>query len=90
MSKPTQQELEQALTKAKDMREQGEDADFLAKALLNSHYQMGFLLKVLHASESYLRSGLAEREHAVLKKAIERAREVDERNLYRKPPSLGL
>ena len=90
MGKPTRQESGQALEKAKNMREHGEDPDFLAKALLNCNYQTGYLLAVLHAAENYLRSGLSEREHAMLQMAIERARQVDDRSAHREPPSLGL
>ena len=90
MGKPTDQELEIALTEAKRLRESGEDAHFIGKALLNCHYQMSFLLDVLHAAETYLHSGLAEREHTRLQLAIDKARQIDDRGSHREQGTLGL
>jgi len=90
MSKPNPQELECALDKAKQMRETGDDADFLAKALLNCHYQSTFLQQVLHAAEHYINSGLGEIEHTRLIQAINNAREVDERSAKQSHQDLGL
>ena len=90
MSKPNPQELECALEKAKQMRETGDDADFLAKALLNCHYQSTFLQQVLHAAEHYINSGLGEREHTRLIQAINKARQIDERSAKRAHKDLGL
>ena len=90
MGKPTDVELQTALTEAKRLRETGEDVHFLAKALLNSQYQMSFLFDVLHAAEAYLHSGLAEQEHTRLKLAIEKARQVDDRGSHREQGTMGL
>ncbi len=90
MGKPTEDELEQALEEAKRMREQGQDPHFVAKALLNLNYQNEFLLKVMRAAENYLHTGMAEREHAQLVKAIEKAHAVDDLGAHRERPSLGL
>ena len=90
MSKPTEQQLETALEEAKRMRESGHDAHFVAKALLNCHYQNSYLLAVLHAAENYLRSGLAEMEHTRLQKAIDKARAIDERSSFREHEDIGL
>lgn len=90
MSKPTPEELEQALSEAKRLRESGEDHHCLAKALLNCNYQSQFLWDVLHAAEKYLRSGMAEREHSRLVQAIAKARRLDDRDSHREPPSIGL
>ena len=90
MSRPTEEELEKALSTAGHMRETGDDPHFLAKALLNCHYRNGYLQDVLHAAEEYIRSGLAEREHTRLVKAIEKARAAENRSAGVEPPSLGL
>lgn len=90
MSKPTKQELEHAIAVAIKMRETGHDHHFLAKAFLNCHYQYTYLEEVLHAAERFLHSGMAEREHAVLLKAIEKARRVDERSAKQEHRDLGL
>ena len=90
MSKPTPQQLEQALNTAKNMRESGNDPDYLAKSLLNCHYQASFLEQVLHAAERYINSGLGEREHTRLIQAINKARTVDEKSAKQAHQDLGL
>ena len=90
MSKPTREELEHALDKAKSMREEGMDPDFIAKSLLNCHYQASFLEQVLHAAERYINSGLGEREHTRLVQAINKARSVDEKSAKQNNQDLGL
>jgi len=76
MGKPTTEELAQALEEAARMREQDDDPYFIAKTLLNLQYRMGFLEKVLHAAERYLR-GEGGTEHAALHRAIEQAKAED-------------
>lgn len=76
MSKPTEEELKQALAEAARMREQGEDPHHVAKALLNLHFRFRFLEDVLVAAEHYLR-GQDVHEHARLVRAIERYHEKD-------------
>ncbi|MDH5370164.1 MAG: hypothetical protein OEW99_09065 [Gammaproteobacteria bacterium] len=90
MSKPSHDELQQALEAAKMMREQGQDPDFLAKSLLNCHYQSTYLEQVLHAAEHYLNTGLGEREHTRLIQAINKAREADELSAKQHHRDLGL
>lgn len=90
MGKPTEQQLETALTEAKRLREAGEDVHYLAKALLNCQYQHACLLDVLHAAERYLHSGLAEQEHTRLLRAIDKAREMDNRDSHREQETIGL
>ena len=90
MSKPSPEELELALDKAKLMRESGDDPDFIAKSLLNCHYQATYLQQVLYAAEHYLNSGLGEREHTRLIQAVNKAREVDQRSAKQEHQELGL
>lgn len=90
MSKPSQQELEHALEKAKQMREMEKDPDFIAKSFLNCHFQSIYLEQVLHAAEHYINSGLGEREHTRLIQAISKARNVDERSAKQEHQDLGL
>jgi hypothetical protein len=90
MGKPTHEELEEALREAKRRREQGEDAHHLGKAVLDLHYQNGFLRGVLRAAENYLHSGMAETEHTQLVKAIEKARLADDVSAHREQSALGL
>ena len=90
MGKPTEQELERALSEAKRLRESGQDTDFLGKALLNCNYQNSVLLEVLHAAEHYLRSGMAEAEHTRLLRAIDRTRQADDRGAHKEQETIGL
>ena len=76
MGKPTEEEFEDALKTAIQMREEGNDPHHIAKALLNLNYRMGFLEKVFHAASLYLR-GLGEHEHTALQKALDAARRED-------------
>ena len=76
MGVPTQEELEHALEEAGRMREQGDDPHHLSKSLLNQHYQVEKLEKVLRAAELYMHSGHAGTEHAALIRAIEGAKKA--------------
>ena len=75
MGVPTEQELEQALSEAARMREQGEDPHHLAKVVLNHNHRIKQLEKVLHATEVYLHSGHGGTEHSQLLRAIETAKQ---------------
>ena len=90
MSKPSNEELERALETAKQMREQDNDLDFVAKSFLNCHFQSTYLLQVLHAADHYINSGLGEREHSRLIQAISKAREIDEFSANQGHRDLGL
>ena len=91
MSKPTEEELKRALLAAAHMREQGQDPDFIAKALLNLHYRFGFLEEVVSAAEHYLHSGQGEREHSLLVGAIRKYHDAESLTSgeYRKPSWLA-
>lgn len=76
MGVPTKDELQEALEEAARMREHDEDPHHLAKTLLNHHYQLQKLEKVIHAAELYMHSGHAGTEHAALIRAIEAAKKA--------------
>jgi hypothetical protein len=90
MSMPTEEELQIALAEAARMREQGDDPKFVAKALLNSHYQVEQLSHVLTAVELYFNSGMAVTEHQKLKKAVAMAKEAINRTGSIEHESFGL
>jgi hypothetical protein len=90
MSKPTEQELKEALELARQMRESGQDSHFIAKCLLNQHYRIGYLEEVLLAVERYLRSGMAEDEHRRLLKSLEKARQAELNTAKQKTDDWGL
>jgi hypothetical protein len=90
MSKPTEAELNRALEVAAKMRESGNDPDYIAKALLNHHYRLGLLEEINKAVVHYLHSGLAEREHAVLLKTLDKLRKAEERTAGSEHTDIGL
>lgn len=77
MGKPTEEQLKQALAKAIDMREHGEDPDFVAKSLLNLNYRFGVWQKVIDATKRYLHSGHGSTEHARLVSAMREAEKIE-------------
>lgn len=77
MGKPTQEELNHALEKAADMREHGQDPDFIAKSLLNLNFRFGVWQKVVDATKRYLHSGQASTEHARLVSALREAERME-------------
>ncbi|UZE97651.1 hypothetical protein [Alkalimarinus alittae] len=77
MGTPTDEELKHALKTAIDMREQGEDPHFIAKSLLNHHYRLKKMEKVVEASKLYLRSGQSTMEHAKMVRALEHYDRID-------------
>lgn len=89
MSKPSEEELRQALAKAAEMREQGEDPDFIAKSLLSLNYRFDVWQKVVDAAKHYIHSGQAVSEHAKLVKALKDADAIERRN-EDQGPTLGL
>ena len=73
MSRPTAEELAEALAEAGRMREHDEDPHHVAKALLNHNYRIQYMEAVLEAAKHYLHSGNGPHEHTVLLKAIDKA-----------------
>ncbi len=90
MSMPTEEELKIALAEAARMREQQDDPKFIAKALLNTNYQVKQLRHVLAAVELYLHSGMAVTEHQKLKKAVAAAKLAIDRTGGLQRESFGL
>lgn len=79
MGKPTEEELQIALTEAARMREQNEDPQFLAKTLLNLNYRIKYLEDVLRAAELYTHSGMGSTEHLKLVSAIKTYHALEQR-----------
>mgnify|MGYP000494595610 FL=1 len=80
MGKPSESELEQALIKAGEMREHGQDPDFIAKSLLSLKYRFDVWQKVVAATKLYLHSGQNSTEHSRLIKALREAERLDDIN----------
>ena len=74
MGKPTKEELEQALSEAARLREQGEDEHHVAKAQLNHDYRLRLYEQLYHSVEHYFRSGQNVTEHGKLMKILDKIR----------------
>lgn len=90
MSKPTDQELKIALTAAIEMKENDDDPKHLAKALLNHHYRIRYLEKVLAAADRFMNLGMAEHERTELLRTIEKAKEAEYRTALLDREDFGL
>lgn len=77
MGKPSEDEFKRALAKAAEMRERGDDSDFVAKSLLSLNYRYELWQQVIGAVKLYLHSGNGATEHAHLVKAIEKAEQAE-------------
>jgi hypothetical protein len=73
MGKPTATELRQALDRAIQMRESGNDPDFVAKSLLNLHYRLLKAEKAVEAARRYLHAGQSPTDHRQLMLAVQEA-----------------
>lgn len=90
MLKATPAEITEALDFALKQRELGHDAHHVIKVLLDYHERLRYLLPVFTAAEHYLHSGLAEREHTLLLKALEQARSMEAHREHTDISLLGL
>lgn len=88
--KPTAEELERALIEAENMREQGDDPDYLSKSLLYLHNRVEKLDQAFNAANQYMRFGQEEHEHAELLKALEVVRKQEESEQEREKQAFGL
>ena len=77
MPRPSDEELQLALSEATRMREQDEDQHHVAKTLLNLNYRMEVMEELLSRAKHYLHSGHGSTEHVLLIKAIEKADQAD-------------
>ncbi|MGH8493639.1 MAG: hypothetical protein ACRERR_11135 [Moraxellaceae bacterium] len=73
MGKPTEAELQQAITAAVKMRESGQDPDHVAKCLLNLNYRLQKLDRLLITTRRYLHAGQSVTDHRLLLKVLEEA-----------------
>ncbi|MCW9013847.1 MAG: hypothetical protein OQL06_08695 [Gammaproteobacteria bacterium] len=90
MSKPTDSELKIALQAAAEMKEHNADPHYLAKALLNHNYRIRYLENVLQAADRFMNHGMAEHEHMVLLRAIEKAKDAEHRTAGTEQENFGL
>ncbi len=90
MLKASPNEIKEAIDFARQLREQGKDQHHLVKVLLDYHERLGYLLKVFHASQRYLHSGLEEHEHTVLLQILEETHRSEAQREHRDHTDLGL
>ena len=90
MSKPSEEELDNALKMAIQMRENGMDPFFLAKSLLSHNYRLKYLEEVLKVADRYLNMGMAERQRMELVKIIEKAKESESHTALQERENMGL
>jgi len=77
MPKPTDEELEAALLKAAEMRDNDDDPFNMAKCLLSHNYRIKHLEDVLAIADRYCNMGMAQRELTHLVKAIDKAKNTE-------------
>ena len=90
MSKPSDNELKIALKKAIEMKEHDNDDSFIAKTLINHHYRIRYLEEVLKIADRYMNHGMADHEHTQLLRAIEKAKEAEQRTSGNEHDDFGL
>lgn len=90
MSKPSETELKTALRKAIDMKEHGDDPDFMAKALLNHNYRLKYLVELLKIADRYMNHGMADHERTLLLNAINKANDAEARTAGFEREDFGL
>ncbi len=77
MPKPSDEELEIALQKATEMRENNDDPFNMAKCLLSHNFRIKNLEDVLSIADRYCNMGMAQRELTHLIRAIDKAKNVE-------------
>jgi hypothetical protein len=90
MPKPTEEELDNAIKMAIQMREKGIDPFSVAKTLLSHNYRIKYLEEVLKAADRYLNMGMSERERTNLLGAINKAKAAESHTAQQEQESFGL
>jgi hypothetical protein len=90
MPKPTDEELQAALQKAIEMREQNDDPFYLAKCLLSHNFRMKHLEEVLKSADRYINMGMSEQERKQLISAIAKARDAESYTSQQQQERFGL
>jgi len=90
MPKPTYEELQAAIQKAIEMREQNDDPFNLAKCLLSHNFRMKHMEEVLNSADRYINMGMSEQERKQLIRAIEKARDAESYTSQQQQERFGL
>lgn len=89
MGKPTEEELQHAITTAIAMRESGHDQDHVAKALLSLNYRMQKMERLLDVVKRYLHAGQSATDHRTLLLAVQAAEKANAAEEKEEDPSFG-
>jgi len=90
MPKPTDEELDTAIHKAIEMREENNDPFNLAKCLLSHNFRMKHLEEVLILADRYINMGMSDEERTQLIRAIEKAKDVESYTAHQEQERFGL
>ena len=91
MAKPNADEIHRLVELARGLARDDTDEGRLARCFLYFHDRNLSLEEVYESVEHYLRSGMAEHEHARLLETLERAREAEHRREHEdEDESMGL
>ena len=90
MPQPTQQELDEAIKMAIQMREKQLDPFNIAKCLLSHNYRIKHLEQVMLAADRYLNMGMSEQERTKLLHAIQKAKDLESYTSQNETESFGL
>jgi hypothetical protein len=90
MPKPTDEELQAAIQKAIEMREQNDDPFNLAKCLLSHNFRMKHMEEVLKSADRYINMGMSEQERTQLIRAITKAKDTESYTSQQQQERFGL
>ncbi len=90
MKRPSDEQMQTALTHARQLRDAGQDVNSLGHAFLYLMHRCEYLQKVQEAAERYVHFGLAEAEHARLIRVLEHAKAEEAREREQEEDDLGL
>ena len=90
MPKPTYEELQAAIQKAIEMREQNDDPFNLAKCLLSHNFRMKHMEEVLKSADRYINMGMSEQERTQLIRAIAKAKDTESYTSQQQQERFGL
>ena len=90
MPRPTDEELDIAIQKAIEMREENNDPFNLAKCLLSHNFRMKHMEAVLVLADRYINMGMSDQERTFLIRAIDKAKDVESYTAQEEQERFGL
>ena len=88
--KPTEIEMNAAVSEAERLRIEGDDPHFLGRSLLYLHHRNELLEAVAEHAELFLRFGLPEDEHAKLRLLLDKLEDETRHDEGLDPETFGL